>query len=74
MKKRIESLGAALYKAGNEESKEVMLGQDNVALMRSQDFYMLWSLLFRTYCMATQQQVCTRTYTQPRDILDSHTT
>lgn len=51
MKKRIESLGAALYKAGNEEIKEVMLSQDNAASMGRQDFYMLWSLLFRTYCL-----------------------
>lgn len=35
MKNRIVSLGAALYKAGNEESIEVMASQDDVALMRS---------------------------------------
>lgn len=34
MKKRRVSLGAALYKAGNEESIEVMVSQDDVEKLR----------------------------------------
>lgn len=47
MKKRRVSLGAALYKAGNEESIEVMVSQDDVEKLRG--IIVISYHLIRTY-------------------------